>query len=82
MAIKMRHNYDKDAICDECGDKRNQVLEMLDVCVGGNIFTICDKCNEQLFNKCLSAECQKNARIKSKKDMAIIRKRASKRCLK
>jgi len=55
---------------------------MLDVCVGGNTFTICDKCNEQLFNKCLSAECQKNARIKSKKDMAIIRKRASKRCLK
>lgn len=82
MAIKMRHNHDKDAICDECGDKRNQVLEMLDVCVGENIFTICDKCNEQLFNKCLSAECQKNARVKSQKDMEIIKKRANKRRLK
>ena len=82
MAIKMRHNNDTSSVCCECGDKRNQVLEMLDVCVGGNIFTICDKCNEQLFNKCLSAECQKNGRVKSQQDMAIIRKRANKKCLK
>ena len=78
----MRHNNNANSTCCECGDKRNQVLEMLDVCVGGNIFTICDKCNEQLFSKCLSAECQKNGRAKSQQDMAIIKKRASKRCLK
>ena len=47
MSIKMRYNNDANSVCCECGDKRNQVLEMLDVCVGGNIFTICDKCNEQ-----------------------------------
>ena len=45
----MRHNNNANSVCCECGDKRNQVLEMFDVCVGGNIFTICDKCNEQLF---------------------------------
>lgn len=82
MAIKMRHNNNANSVCIECGDKRNQVLEMFDICISGNIFTICDKCNEQLFKKCLSAECQKNARVKSQRDIEIIRKRANKRCLK
>ena len=77
MAIKMRHNHDKDAICDECGDGQEEVIDMFDLCIGGNIFTICDACNEKLFNKCLSAECLKNGRVKSQRDMAIIRKRKS-----
>lgn len=50
---------------------------MLDVCVAGHMFTICDLCNEKLFSKCLSAECQKNGRVKSQHDMSIIRKRRS-----
>ena len=82
MAIKMRHNKNANSVCCECGEKQDKVLEMLDVCVGENIFTICDKCNEQLLSKCLSAECQKNARVKSQQDMEIIKKRANKRRLK
>ena len=78
MAIKMRNNIKSDAICCECGEKQDQVLNMFDLCIGGNIFTICDVCNEKLFNKSLSAECMKNGRAKSQKDMAIIRKRKSK----
>lgn len=77
MAIKMRNNTKSDAICCECGDKQDKVLNMFDLCIGGNIFTICDACNEKIFSKCLSAEVMKNGRVKSQQDMAIIRKRKS-----
>lgn len=75
MAIKMRHNNSLDAKCDECGDTQNQVLNMFDVCIAGNVFTLCDRCNLALFNKTLHAECYKNGRTKTPQDMAIIRKR-------
>lgn len=78
MAIKMRNNTKLDAVCCECGESQKEVLNMFDLCIGGNIFTICDACNEKLFNKCLSAECLKNGRVKSQRDIAIIRKRKSK----
>lgn len=73
--IKMRNNTKFDAVCCECGEGQDQVLNMFDLCIGGNIFTICDVCNEKIFRKCLSAEVMKNGRVKSQKDMAIIRKR-------
>lgn len=78
VAIKMRNNTRSEATCCECGEGQNEVLNMFDLCIGGNIFTICDMCNEKLFRKCLSAECLKNGRIKSQRDLAIIRKRKSK----
>lgn len=73
--IKMRNNTKPNATCCECGNNQSKVLNMFDLCIGGQIFTICDKCNEQLFNKALSAECYKNHRTKSQRDMAIIGKR-------
>ena len=75
MAIKMRNNTKSDAICCECGEKQKQVLNMFDLCIGGNIFKICDVCNEKILSKCLSAEVMKNGRVKSQQDMAIISKR-------
>lgn len=75
MAIKMRNNSKPDSICCECGNTRKKVLDMFDVCVGGNIFTICDECNEALFKKTLSASCYTNGRIKQKEDIAIINQR-------
>lgn len=78
MAIKMRNNTKPDAICCECGESQKEVLNMFDLCIGGNIFTICDACNEKLFSKTLSADVMKNGRIKSERDLAIIRKRKGK----
>lgn len=75
MAIKMRHNKDKEAFCCECGSGQDDSLGMYDICIGGTILTICDVCNEKIFSKCLSAEVMKNGRVKSQHDMAIIRKR-------
>lgn len=78
MTVKMRSNNDVNAICCSCGDKQNQVLNMFDLSIGGNVLTICDECNAKLFKKCLSAECMKNGRVKSQKDMQIISKRKAK----
>lgn len=75
MAIKMRNNNDSDAVCCSCGDNQNQVLGMYDICIGTNIFTICDRCNETLFSKTLKADCMKNGRLKSQHDLRIIQKR-------
>lgn len=79
MAIKMRNNTKSNAICCECGEHQDQVLNMFDLCIGGNIFTICDVCNEKLLNKTLNADVMKNNRMKSKKDLSIIYKRKGKR---
>lgn len=75
--IKMRNNTKPDAICCECGDKQDKVLNMFDLCIGGNVFTICDVCNEKILSKCLRADVMKNGRVKSQRDMAIISKRKS-----
>ena len=75
MAIKMRNNTDSKAICCECKETQEQVLNMFDLCVGDTILTICDACNEKVLDKCLKAECMKNSRTKSNKDMQIINKR-------
>ena len=77
MAIKMRNNKDKDAVCCECGDAQDEVLNMFDLYVGGKTFTICDVCNKELFNKTLRAEVMKQGRVKSLHDMKIIRRRES-----
>lgn len=72
----MRHNDKKNAICKECGDTQDKALNMFDVKIGNEVITLCDKCNEELFYKSLAASCQVNARVKSKRDMAIIRERS------
>lgn len=77
MAIKMRNNSSPDATCCECGETQKQVLNMFDLCIAGQVFTICDICNEKILNKCLKAEVMKNGRVKSHEDMIIIRKRNS-----
>lgn len=78
MAIKMRNNSKLDAVCCECKATKKEVLDMFDLCIGGNIFTICDACNEALFYKTLKAECYKNGRVKSQHDIAIINRRKQK----
>lgn len=81
MAIKMRNNNDTDAVCCECGENQRQVLNMFDLCIGDNIFTICDVCNEKIFTKTLRAECFKNGRVKSQHDIHIINERKRKQGL-
>ena len=75
MAVKMRNNNNKDAVCCSCGESQKQVLNMFDMCVGKNIFTICDCCTDKIFNKCLLAICTVNSRVKSQTDISIINKR-------
>lgn len=71
----MRLNKDEDAICTCCKNSRDLSLDMYDVKIGDAYFTICDMCNETLLAKSLRASCLTNGRLKSKEDIAIIRRR-------
>lgn len=73
--IRMRNNTKPDSVCCECGQPRKKVLDMFDIQIGGEIFTICDLCNEALFYKTLRASCNVNGRVKTKEDIAIINRR-------
>lgn len=79
LAIKMRTNTDMDAKCSECGCAVKDAIMMFDLCIAGKIVTLCDQCNSMLFSKTLSADCKKNAKLKTKEDIAIAHKRAAKR---
>ena len=77
MAIKMRNNTKEDARCCECGDAQEDVLNMFDLLIGDKMFTICDACNDKLFFKSLRASVMRDGRVKSPRDLAIIRRRKS-----
>lgn len=79
MAIRMRNNNDKNAVCCNCKETQDQVLNMFDICIGNTILTICDECNNKILYKTLNAECMKNGRVKSQKDIQIINRRKQKR---
>lgn len=72
----MRINKDDEAICCECGNDREKSLELYDICIGGNIITICDECNDKVLSKTLSASCRLYERLKTKTDLRIIRNRS------
>ena len=78
MAIRMRVNKHEGALCCECGSYQGEVLNMFDLQVGNKKLTICDQCNEELFQKCLKADGVKNARVKTQRDLSVIRKRKNK----
>lgn len=76
--IRMRINKDQDCICKVCGATRRNSLELFDIAfTDKHIITICDLCNEKLFNKTLKAACGINAKVKSQHDLAVIRSRPS-----
>lgn len=74
----MRNNNNKDAICDECGDCQEDVINMFDLCIAGQIHTICDLCNSKILNKTLRAEVYKNGKVKTRKEIRIGHKRKAK----
>lgn len=67
--IKMRVNADKGSICNECGTKYKDTLEMYDLVLCGKQFTLCKECVETLFHKTLKADCKYNAKLKSQEDL-------------
>lgn len=74
MAIKMRVSREKDTcICMSCKKDFKVSLEMYDVMVGKElVFTLCDKCLDEMLKKCCSASCKYNAKLKSQQDIAKI----------
>lgn len=78
--IKMRTNKSDNPICKVCGHTRKNSLEFFDIAfTDKHIITVCDACNEDLFNKVLKANVQVNGKLKSYKDLAIIQNRRVKK---
>lgn len=75
----MRTNKDPEAVCCECWKTADESLGMFDICIGGTVHTVCDLCTDKILSKTLSAIVGVNSRVKSPHDMAIIRKRNTKR---
>lgn len=73
--IRMRTNKNPSSTCCECGKERAKVIEMFDIKIGKHLVTVCDECNDILFDKTLKASCRKNGKIKDKREMSIIRQR-------
>ena len=62
------------------GHTRKNSLEFFDIAfTDKHIITICDSCNEALFDKTLKATVSVNAKLKSNKDIAIIQNRRIKK---
>lgn len=74
--VKMRINKNDEAVCCECGNDREKSLELYDICIGGNVITICDECNDKVLSKTLSASCRLHERLKTKTDLRILRNRS------
>lgn len=77
--IKMRVNRFQGSECCECGCGKGEALELFDICIGGDIITVCDMCNNQLLRKVLSASCMVDSRVKDKRDLEIIKMRQVRR---
>lgn len=77
LEIKMRTNTDGKAKCDICGNGQKRSLMMFDLALGKAIFTLCDVCNEKVFDKALKATCAVNHKLKSAEDIKLINSRKS-----
>ena len=75
--IKMRKS--KAGECDICEATSDKCLDLYDLALGKDIFTLCDECVEKVFVKTLKATVQTNKRLKSQHDLQIINKRARNR---
>lgn len=79
MSIKMKVNNKLEAKCCNCGRGQKQSVDMFDVMVGKQRFTICDACNDLLFTKTLNASCYRDHRVKGDKDISVAQDRRSAR---
>lgn len=72
--IRMRVNYDSECVCSECGMKYKNTKEMYDMKIFGEVHHICYDCLEALFLKTLRAQTTYQAKLKTKEDMARIKR--------
>lgn len=73
--VMAKHNQSAECVCKSCGQKAKEVLGMFDIKIGDVRFTICDRCADKLFDKCLHIVCHINHMVKTPLEMNIINKR-------
>lgn len=72
--IKMRVNNDSESFCSNCGMKYKNTKEMYDLMLFGKVNQICFKCVDVLFQKTLKAQISYQGKIKTKEDLARIKR--------
>lgn len=77
--IKMRISKDECCRCTSCGNTKEQSIEMFELKIGAFTFFLCDSCNEVILQKALKATCLVNAKVKTKRDLKIIKQRKRER---
>ena len=76
MAIKMRENNKKHALCRCCENGIKSSIVMYDVYFEknghGDVVTLCDKCFDELFVKSIKMQSKYNSRTKTQEEMKKI----------
>ena len=73
--IKMKENKNKESNCSCCNTNWKDTPQMIDIMVNKNeIFSLCKKCYETMFQKLLKVSCMYDSKIKTKEDETRIRR--------
>lgn len=76
MGIKMRQNKDDNVRCKICNCNKDNCLALFDIAfTDKHIITVCDECNNKLLSKVLKASCMIDSKVKTQKEMGIIKAR-------
>lgn len=68
---------DADEVCEGCWCSADEALSMFQLVISDAcVCKLCDRCIERLFQESLRATCMVAAKVKTREDLAIIRKRA------
>lgn len=72
---KIAMRISKKLACEICGESKENVLELFDLKLGNKVVTLCDDCVQQVLSKTLKANVEVNSKLKTKHDLAILKKR-------
>lgn len=70
--IRMRENKNSEEFCSLCNTSWKNTRVMHDIKMNDEIFHLCHKCSNELFQKLLKASSMYDGRLKTKEDMARI----------
>ena len=73
--VAMRISKNKEAKCACCGNGIEKSVDIFDMKIGDNIFSVCDLCIEDIIYKAIKAKSYTNGRVKSEREIAKINER-------
>ena len=78
IGMRVSKNHE---VCNSCGRKKDEVLELFDIKIGDQVVCVCDECNKELLSKTLKANVMIDGRVRTKRDTQIINRRKNEKLL-